>query len=421
MRVKAEWHTLKKVLIHRPGTEIDYAMLSPRPFLFERPYRTRVAIKEHESLENTLKENGVKVDVLSDFIMDSADNEPDFRKALEEKVFSMVRFYGNIESAEAAQEELRKNLSILDSSTLAKIMTLEPSIDLKLDVAEGLEYPTVYSNLPLANLYFMRDQQAVTPGGVIIGNMKRKQRMREPEITEFVLREAMHEENLHRITGNGVFEGGDFMPADKFCLIGIGSRTNFDGAMQAISSGYLDYDEVAIVENPIYDFMEDLPKDPMVNMHLDTYFNIAGDGVAVGAEELMKKAKVSIYSGRKMEEVAPIEETTLYDYLKSKSFNFIKLGVAEQLSYSSNFLTLSDRKIVTVNVSTVLDRLLSEHVFPENVEAQVISDLNRRGKESLFPNRKEIRELGIDNIPVKLSELTGGYGGAHCMTAALER
>lgn len=421
MRVKAEWHTLKKVLIHRPGTEIDYAMLSPRPFLFERPYRTRVAIKEHESLENTLKENGVKVDVLSDFIMDSADNEPDFREALEEKVFSMVRFYGNIESAEAAQEELRKNLSILDSSTLAKIMTLEPSIDLKLDVAEGLEYPTVYSNLPLANLYFMRDQQAVTPGGVIIGNMKRKQRMREPEITEFVLREAMHEENLHRITGNGVFEGGDFMPADKFCLIGIGSRTNFDGAMQAISSGYLDYDEVAIVENPIYDFMEDLPKDPMVNMHLDTYFNIAGDGVAVGAEELMKKAKVSIYSGRKMEEVAPIEETTLYDYLKSKSFNFIKLGVAEQLSYSSNFLTLSDRKIVTVNVSTVLDRLLSEHVFPENVEAQVVSDLNRRGKESLFPNRKEIRELGIDNIPVKLSELTGGYGGAHCMTAALER
>lgn len=421
MRVTAEWHSLKKVLIHRPGTEIDYAMLSPRPFLFERPYKTRVAIKEHESLENTLKENGVKVEVLSDFIMDSADNDPEFRKALENKVLSMVRYYGNIESAEAAQKELKRNLSILDSSTLAKIMTLEPSIDLKLDVAEGLEYPTVYSNLPLANLYFMRDQQAVTPGGVIIGNMKRKQRMKEPEITEFVLSEAMHEKNLHRITGNGVFEGGDFMPADKFCMIGIGSRTNFDGAMQAISSGFLDYDEVAIVENPLYDFMENLPKDPMVNMHLDTYFNIAGDGVAVGAEELMKKAKVSIYSGRKSEEVAPIEETTLYEYLKSKSFNFIKLGVAEQLSYSSNFLTLSDRKIVTVNVSSVLERLLSEHVFPKNVESEVKSDLNKRGKESLFPNRKEIRELGIDNIPVKLSELTGGYGGAHCMTAALER
>lgn len=421
MRIKAEWHSLKKVMMHRPGTEIDYAMLSPKPFLFERPYRTRVAVSEHESLENTLKENGVKVDVLSNFIMDRADRDSDFRKALEEKVFSLVRFYGNIESAEAAQEELKKNLSILDSSTLFKIMTLEPSIDLKLDVAEGLEYPTVYSNLPLANLYFMRDQQAVTPGGVIVGNMKRKQRMREPEITEFVWKEALKEEEIYRITGNGIFEGGDFMPAADFCMIGIGSRTNFDGAMQAISSGFLDYDEVAVVENPIYDFMEELPKDPMVNMHLDTYFNIAGDGIAVGAEELMKKAKVSIFSGKDRESLKPLNETNLYQYLKEKNFNFINLGVSEQLSYSSNFLTLSDRKIVTVNVSNVLERLLKEHVFPENVESEVISDMNRRGKENLFPNRKEIRELGLDNIPVKLSELTGGYGGAHCMTAALER
>lgn len=421
MRIKAEWHSLKKVMMHRPGTEIDYAMLSPRPFLFERPYRTRVAINEHEELENTLKENGVKVEILSDFIMKKADQDKNFRKALESKVLSLVRFYGNVDSAETAQLELEKNLPILDSSTLFKIMTLEPSIDLKLDVSEGLEYPTVYSNLPLANLYFMRDQQAVTPGGVIVGNMKRKQRMREPEITEFVLREALNEENLHRISGNGIFEGGDFMPADKFCMIGIGSRTNFDGAMQAISSGYLDYDEVAIVENPIYDFMEDLPKDPMVNMHLDTYFNIAGDGIAVGSEELMKKAKVSIFSGRSGEETKPVEETTLYQYLKEKDFNIISLGVSEQLSYSSNFLTLSDRRIVTVNVSNVLDRLLKEHVFPENVESEVITDMQKRGKENLFPNRKEIKELGLDNIPVNLSELTGGYGGAHCMTAALER
>lgn len=421
MRIKAEWHPLKKVMIHRPGTEIDYAMLSPRPFLFERPYRTRVAISEHEHLEDTLKENGVKVEVLSNFIMERADSDPEFREALEQKVLSLVRFYGNIESAEAAHSELEKNLSILDSSTLFKIMTLEPSIDLKLDVPEGLEYPTVYSNLPLANLYFMRDQQAVTPGGVIVGNMKRKQRMREPEITEFVWKEAEKEKSIYRITGNGIFEGGDFMPAGNFCLIGIGSRSNFDGAMQAISSGFLEYDEVGVVENPIYDFMEELPKDPMVNMHLDTYFNIAGDGIAVGAEELMKKAKISIFSGKDRESLKPMRETTLYEYLKNKDFNFINLGVSEQLSYSSNFLTLADKKIMTVNVSNVLERLLKERVFPDTVESEVVKDMNKRGKENLFPNRKEIHDLGIDNIPIKLSELTGGYGGAHCMTAALER
>ena len=421
MRIKAEWHKLKKVMMHRPGTEIDYAMLSPRPFLFERPFRTRVAIEEHQQLENTLRENGVQVEILSDFVMNRADNDGAFRKAFEQKVLSLVRFYGNIDSAEAAQAELEKNLSILDSSTLFKIMTLEPAIDLKLDVSEGLEYPTVYSNLPLANLYFMRDQQAVAPGGVLVGNVKRKQRMRESEITEFVLKEAFNEDNLYRITGNGIFEGGDYMPANDFCMIGIGSRTNLDGALQALASGYLEYDEAAIVENPIYNFMEGLPKDPMVNMHLDTYFNIAGDGIAVGSSELMKKAKVSIYPGKLEDEMKPLQETTLYDYLKSKDYNFIELGVSEQLSYSSNFLTLADRRIVTVNVSNVLNRLLTEHVFPDNVEKEVIRDMEKKGKDNLFPNRKEIKDLGIENIPVNLSELTGGYGGAHCMTAALER
>lgn len=421
MRIKAEWHKLKKVMMHRPGTEIDYAMLSPRPFLFERPYKTRIAVEEHQELEMTLENNGVQVEILNDFILKKADSDDNFRKALEQKVLSLVRFYGNIESAEAAQLELEKNLSILDSSTLFKIMTLEPSIDLKLDVAEGLEYPTVYSNLPLANLYFMRDQQAVAPGGVLVGNMKRKQRMREPDITEFVLREAFKEQNLHRITGNGVFEGGDYMPANDFCMIGIGSRTNLDGALQALASGYLEYDEVAVVENPIYNFMERLPKDPMVNMHLDTYFNIAGDGIAVGSVELMKKAKVSIFPGKMEDELKPLMETNLYEYLKAKNFNFINLSVSEQLSYSSNFLTVADRRIVTVNVSNVLERLLKEHVFPGNVESEVIRDMEKKGKDNLFPSRKEIKELGIENIPVHLSELTGGYGGAHCMTAALER
>ena len=421
MRIRAEWHSLKRVMMHRPGIEIDYAMLSPRPFLFERPYRTRIAVQEHENLENTLKENGVKVEILRDYVIQKADSDPIFRKSLEEKVMGIVRFYGTVISSKAARSEMEKNLRILDSSTLFTTITLEPSIDLKHEAGMQIEYPTVYSNLPLANLYFMRDQQAVTPNGVILGNMKRRQRMKEPEITGFVIKEAMGEKNIFSVKGDGIFEGGDFMPADKFCLIGIGSRTNMDGAMQAIKSGFLDYEEIGVVENPIYDFMENSPKDPMVNMHLDTYFNLAGEGVAVGSTELMQKARLTIYAGGKSDRGEILGRTTLYKYLKSHNYNFIHLGLSEQLAYSSNFLTISDRKIITVNVSSVLERLLREHVFPDYVEKEVVSDLNRRGKDSLFPHSNEMRDYGIDNIPVGLSELTGGYGGAHCMTAALER
>ena len=421
MRIRSEWDTLKEVMMHQPGTEIDYAMLAPRAFLFERPFRSRVAIQEHEGLQLTLKENGVRVRLLRDTVIDAADQKISFRNELERKVMETVRFFGNLQRSSTAQKELERNLRTLDSSTLFSIMTLEPSIDLKSDSEPGSEYPTVYSNVPLANLYFMRDQQAVTPGGVIFGKMKRLQRMKEPEITEFVIRKALGYESSVRIDGDGVFEGGDFMPAGEFALIGIGSRTNLAGALQAIESGFLDYDEVAVVENPIYDFMAGSPKDPMVNMHLDTYFNLAGDGVAIGSCELIRKAKLTVYAGRGNQRGKPIRQTTLLEFLKEKHFNFVELGVAEQLGYSSNFLTVKDRRIVTVNVSNVLDRLLNEGIFPKYVEEQVKSDLNRHGRSDLFPNNKAVRDLGIEHIEVKLSELTGGYGGAHCMTAALSR
>ena len=72
MEIKSEWGRLSKVIMHRPGTEITYAMLAPKPFLFERPFNYSIAIKEHQSLENVLKENGVHVDLLENLIVDEA-------------------------------------------------------------------------------------------------------------------------------------------------------------------------------------------------------------------------------------------------------------------------------------------------------------------------------------------------------------
>ncbi|MCL5882214.1 MAG: arginine deiminase family protein [Candidatus Thermoplasmatota archaeon] len=421
MNIRSEWDPLKEVMMHRPGTEIDYAMLAPKAFLFERPFKSRVAVQEHENLELVLKENGVRVRLLRNTVVDAADQSPDFRQELEQKVLDTVRFFGNLNRSGQARAELERNIKYLDSSTLFSIITLEPSIDLKEDSEPGSEYPTVYSNVPLANLYFMRDQQAVVPGGVIFGKMKRLQRMKEPEITQFVISRALREKNSVTVSENGVFEGGDFMPAGKFALIGTGSRTNLDGAMQAIRSGLLDFDEIAVVNNPLYDFMAGSPKDPMVNMHLDTYFNLAGDGVAVGAGELMRKAELTIYSGKGSDRGTVMGKDTLYSYLKKKGFSLVELSLAEQLGYSSNFLTLRDRKIVAVNVAAVLDRLLGQHVFPDYVEREVKKDLENKGRKDLFPNTKAVRDHGIDHVEVKLSELTGGYGGAHCMTAALSR
>lgn len=421
MRIKAEWDRLRDVMIHRPGIEIEYAMLAPGPFLFERPFRTDVAISEHEKLEKTMSENGVNVRILRNTVVNRAREDPDFRRKLEEKVTTIVKFYGKVDSSAKAVEEFKKNLEIIDPITLFHIMTLEPSIDLKQEGQNSVEYPTVYSNLPLANLYFMRDQQAVGPGGMIFGRMKKRQRMKEPEITRFVMQHALGEKSTYQIDGDGTFEGGDFIPAGDFGLIGIGPRSNFSGAMQAMSSGLLDFDEIGVVTNPVYDFMDNEGRDPMINMHLDTYFNIPADGVVISSVELSRKADLVVYRKLSKGHYEAGEKTTLYDYMVSKGFSFINLRISEQLSYSSNFLTLSNGKILAVNAPDVMDKLIGEGVFSGELRELILSDINKNGRDNLFPNNPEIKRQGIDIVKLDLSELTGGYGGAHCMTASLNR
>ncbi|WP_297026105.1 arginine deiminase family protein [Thermoplasma sp.] len=404
-------------MIHRPSIEIEYAMLAPKPFLFERAFNVGKAIREHQRLEEILKTEGVVVKRLETEIIENAERSRDFREKLIDYITQNVHFYGKVDEVKYAMQELKKNLEKLDSSTIFDYMVLEPSIDLKTDYENRAVYPTVYSNIPLANLYFMRDQQAVADNGIIIGNMKRDQRKKETEITEFLFRNAMGVSNLFKIPPNSHFEGGDFMPARDFSLIGVGLRTDMNGAFSAMQSGMITTDEVGVVENPAYDFSKE---DNMVNMHLDTYFNIAGDGIAVTSQYLASRARVTVYGKASSGNYERITETTLLEYIRSKGFNIIDLSIPEQLAYSSNFLTIRDRRIVAVDVKSVINRLISDGAFDpstENIVKQELPKING----NVFPERKDVLGAGIEYVNAELIELTGGYGGAHCMTATLDR
>ncbi len=414
MKIKSEWGRLNRVIMHRPGTEITYAMLAPKPFLFERPFNYSIAKREHENLQTVLEENGVHVDILEDLIVNGAEKNSSFRRKLEEKILSLVNFYGTSESMENARKDMEKNIGYVDSLSLFQALIMEPSIDLKEYVA-GIQYPRVYSNLQLANLYFMRDQQAVS-SGVLIGNMKMQQRKKETDITSFVFREIL-DAKIKRIN-SGFFEGGDFMPAGDFCLIGTGNRTNEAGAEEAMNSGIFDFDRIVIISNPIYSFMDG--HDIMVNMHLDTYFNIPAAGTVITSVELAKSAQARVYVRNSGNTYTEDSKTTLYQFMKDEGYNFIDLGISEQLSYSSNFLTVSDGKIIAIDSSRVIEKLLAENVFDSSTRDRIIKDIQLR-KGKMFPDSREIRESGVDVIKIDLSEITGGYGGAHCMTSTIER
>src|SRR2546428_9404477 len=88
--------------------------------------------------------------------------------------------------------------------------------------------------------------------------------------------------------------GGFSSPAGKIAMIGIGDRTNLNGASQVLRRG-INFEEVAMIHQPAHPLIPGDEPDPMINMHLDTYLNFPGKNIAVGCIPLLKRAKVEVY------------------------------------------------------------------------------------------------------------------------------
>lgn len=218
--------------------------------------------------------------------------------------------------------------------------------------------------------------------------MSKPQRHREPVLTR-TLWEILGVNVVHETQEPGTFEGGDFIPMKDFALVGLGDRTNRSGVDQMLQSG-LDFDEVGVVHQPNHPLVPGEKRDPMIDMHLDTYFNVASSSVVVGSELLLKRAKVEIYhregKGAYKKEK---EETNLHDFIKGKGFDIINITTLEQMSYASNFLCIKDGTILAVEVDRIVKDVLN------NLTSEANADPDRYGKARACLNklRKIIKTL----------------------------
>ncbi len=430
-KIRAEWENLRRVAIHRPGIEMWFGLLAPYASLYERAFNRHEARAEHGRLEYALKHE-FKVDVirLKDKILELADERPDVRAKLIRLALNELEFAGDPKETSMAKKQLLENESAFDSGHFFDILLLQPRLDLEPGRGARAVHVNVTERTPLANLYFMRDQQAVTNRGVFLSRMSKPQRRKETRLTR-LLWESIGEDVVHEVKSPGTFEGGDFIPMKDFALVGTGDRTNAQGVKQILESG-LDFDEVGVVHQPSHPLIPGAERDPMVDMHLDTYFNVAGSGVVVGCELLLKRARVDVYhrsgKGRYIQDKKV--RTTLHDYIRKKGFEVVNLTTLEQLSYASNFLCIKDGSILAVEVDrtvgNVLAGLQKEAKRNPRRYGRLLAQAERdfrdlRDSARFFPNKRELYQLGVDVYPIALTNLTGGYGGGHCMTAAIER
>jgi arginine deiminase len=429
-KISAEWDRLRSVAVHQPELKTFSASLSPFASPHERTFNPSGAIQEYRQLESILQhEFQVDVIKLKDTIVDSAERHPEMRNDLMKAAYKALDSVGNETDIRRVREELDRNMDALDANNFFEILLLSPQIELQDEKEVRMINLNLSGKNTLSNLLFMRDQQAVTDKGILLSRMSEPQRKREPEVTR-LLWGALDVEVVHEITEPATLEGGDFMPMKDFALFGVGNRTNEPGIDQALKHA-VNFDEVAIVHQPNHPLMPDNLADPMINIHLDTYFNVASSGVAIGQRLLLELAEVDIY-----DKVGPgiyekeKETTDLFSYIKGWGFDIIEITTLEQLSQASNFLTIKDGTILAVevehNIKDVLSGLqVKAKADPERYNTllkQAESDYEfLKNNSDFFPHKRGIYQHGIDAYPIVLKSLAGRHGAAHRMTAALER
>ena len=427
--VRAEWDALKEVVIHRPGIEMFFGLMAPFSFLYERAFSMDEAIYEHTELEHALSSAGVRVHRLKRLAINIAKENSALLERAREYAVGIVNFSGPSDDVNKARREFKKSVTDLDAETIFNILLLRPSVALEEKKGVRVVLPRVTLDVPLANLYFMRDQQAVSDRGVMVGRMSKPQRQMEPLITGAILEMAGAKIAFH-VKQPGTFEGGDFMPAGEFAMLGLGDRTNRSGVNQILASG-VGFDEVAVVHQAAHPLIPGDQPDPMINMHLDTYLNIAGRGIAVGCIPLLKRAKVEVYKrSSKGAYKRQSGNPNIHDYLVARGFKIVPISTLEQMCYASNFLCLGDRKIMAVEVENVVGKVLKNLEYQEKLAPHRYAKLFQavkkehaqlRGSGQFFPHKKEFNDLGVEATALPLQEITGGYGGAHCMTCVLSR
>ena len=427
--VRAEWDRLRSVVIHRPGMEMFFGLLEPYASLYERAFSQDGALIEIRHLEEILhRDFGVGIVHLRETITARADEDPGFREQLVKAGREAIAFKGDPEEARLASLELEKTLPLHDAGFFFDLLLLHPSVGLAAGPGAREIDSSVTGRQPLSNLYFMRDQQAVTANGIVLGSMAKPQRRREPEVTR-LLWESTATPVIGGIRPPGTFKGGDFLPLGDFALVSTGDRTNREGAVRFLASGP-GYDEIGIVRQPAHPLAGGTAPDPMIAMHLDTWFNVASSGIAIGSEPLMRAAAVGTFvregDGYRQEGA----DTDLFTWIRSKGFDVIGITTLEQMAYAPNFLCIRDGTILAVEVDQTAKEVLKTlaakaAISPARYGAlhahvqKEYEELRREGQ--FFPHKKEIYRYDIDAVPVSLVNLTGGYGAAHCLTCPVRR
>ena len=391
---------LRKVLLHRPGQELENLM----PEYLERllfddiPY-LKEAQAEHDAFAQCLRDAGVEVVYLTDLVVESLTG-PEVRQALLTQFLDEagVKEQGEREAVEAYLSELDDRAMVSAMMAGVRRSDLRRQGGRLSDHLSGLGEDYPFAVDPMPNLYFTRDPFATIGTGVSIHKMHTVTRNRETLFGRFIFEHNPAYENAPRWydrSAESSLEGGDILVLSPEVLaVGISQRTEGDSIDQlarTVLSRSKTFKRVLAFN---------IPKRRSF-MHLDTVFtmvdrdkftvhpNILSD-ITVFVMELNGDGQMKIRqeSGRL--------EDILKEHLGLSQVTLIPCGqghtidaAREQWSDGSNTLAIAPGEVV---------------VYTRN-----------------YVTNRSLEEAGIRIHAIPSAELSRGRGGPRCVSMPLVR
>jgi len=391
---------LKKVMLHRPGMELENLMPEYlEQLLFDDIPYLQEAQREHDAFADCLRSQGVEVVYLRDLVAESLTDDEVRRQLVEQfldesgvrddrsrtALTEYLRALPDREMVSAMMAGIRKDALRRESGRLGDHLA-----------AMGDQYPFAVD--PMPNLYFTRDPFATIGTGVSIHKMHTATRNRETLFGKFIFEHHPTYKNAPRWYDRGQvssLEGGDILVLSPEVLaVGISQRTRED-SIDALAETVLQRSRTF---KKVLAF--NIPKTRSF-MHLDTVFTMVDrdkftvhpnilPGITVFVLELDGERKLKIRQ----------EEGRLEDILKRHlNLDAVKLipcgrgsvidAAREQWSDGSNTLAIAPGEVVVYSRNHVTNRLLEEE--------------------------------GIRIHTIPCAELSRGRGGPRCMSMPLWR
>ena len=391
---------LRKVMLHRPGLELENLM----PEYLERllfddiPY-LKDAQREHDAFADCLRQQGVEVVYLADLVVQSLSG----REVREDLIRQFLDESGVTDHR--SRELLEDYLERMDDRKMVDTMMagvrkaqLRGSGGKLGDYLTNLEDDYPFAVDPMPNLYFTRDPFATIGTGVSIHKMHTPTRNRETLFGKFIFEHHPEYRNAPRWYDRGEtssLEGGDILVLSPEVLaVGISQRTRED-SIDTLAEAVLSYDGTF---RKVLAF--NIPKTRSF-MHLDTVFTMVDRDKFTVHPNILSSITVFVMEldeNRKMkirQEDGRLEDI-LKEHLHLDKVTLIPCGqgseidaAREQWSDGSNTLAIAPGEVV---------------VYSRN-----------------YVTNRSLEEAGIRIHTIPSAELSRGRGGPRCMSMPLWR